>query len=294
MRKYLVGLLWMVALLTACAALAESAAPVICPGESVWLRDETPVLDDPVRSQQVICKLPAGANVTVLSALQEWVLIERSGDEPVRGYVKPEALCYDQVDALDTSSVELEPEYGVYAGAWINGAPYDALLLLGNEEADDMRLAVVTRKEDGLYHIAAQSEKLLSFELYRAGYVEMLDMWNDGQVYFWYTIGHRKGIYVVISDFGENDWRVTSGYVTDEEAGINFNFYYNPSEYADGITVYDVHYPQICWPIEENMTLEGFDLATISEECLEAVDYLNRFSETHHEGDQDGNHRIIW
>ena len=294
MRKYLVGVLWLVALLAACAALAESDAPVICPGESVWLDEATPVVDDPLRSQQVISMLPAGADVTVLSAQEEWVLIEHGGDEPVRGYVKPEALRYDRVSALDTYSVELEPGYEVYDGAWINGAPHAAFLLLGNEDVDDMRLAVVTRKEDGLYHIVAQSEKIFSFETYRAGYVDMLDMWNNGEVYFWYTIGQWKNIYVVISDFSENDWRVTSGYVTDEEANVCFNFYYDPTAYADGIIVYDVHYPQICWPIEGNMTLEGFDLAMISEECVEAVDYLNRFTETHHEGDQDENDRIIW
>ena len=291
MRKYLVMLILLCMLFTVRAALADAPC---CVGESVWIDAATVVIEDPAQDQQVVGSLPAGATVTVLGAQGEWIAIESETAEPVRGYVRPDVLRYDRVKARNEIPVSLEPGYEIVAGAWLYGLPESAFLLLGNESENDMRLAVITRSEDGTYRVIARSERILTYDKYRAGDVEMLDHWNDGSAYFWYMVGHSEEIYMTISDLGENDWRVTSGYATDEEADVHYSYDYDPSAYADGIILYDCQYPKICWPVEGTMSLEGFRWEAFSEECVAAMGYLRKFSESCREGEQDGTYRILW
>lgn len=58
--------------------------------------------------------------------------------------------------------------------------------------------------------------------------------------------------------------------------------------------MYDFAFPQICWPTNVNMFLDGFDIAEVEEIAIEAICYLNDFSLTHSFGDQDERYKIIW
>lgn len=293
MKRTLVLLMLLCALCAVRAALAEGA--LICRGESVWISEVSDVIDDPLGSPSVLGTLPAGAEVMVLDARGDWVCVQSETDESLRGFVPWNALRYDRVHALDAADLALEPGYEVIAGTWVGGQPETALLLVGNEEEDIMRLAVAAQPERGVYRVVARSGKILSYEAYRAGLVDMADHMNDGfQVYFWYVAGTGKEIYLSVRDVGDNDWRVTNGYVTDEAEGIYFCFTYDPVKRDGVMVVYDSASPQICWPIEGDMAVEGFDLPPIREACLEAITYLHAFSNTHRHGEQDETYRILW
>lgn len=292
MKRCLVLVMLLCALFMAQAALAEGA--LICKGESVWITDLTDVIDDPLGSQRVLGTLPAGEAVTVLDAQGEWVRVQSEKDA-LCGFVPWNALRYDRVHALDAASVALEPGYEVIAGTWIGGSPETAFLLIGNGREDIMRLAVVAHPENGVYRVVAQSGKILSCEAYRAGYVEMADHMNDGfQVYFWYVPGTGGDIYLSVRDVGENDWRVTYGYVTAPTGNVDFCFTYDPIKRDGVIAVYDSGWPRICWPIEGNMALDGFDFPPLQEACQDAIAYLRAFSDTHRFGEQDETYRILW
>ena len=89
-------------------------------------------------------------------------------------------------DALSIPS--LDENTAIYAGTWVADSEEQAFLLLGNEKV--MWLAVATQMEDGTYQLIAQSKPVLSYETYCSGSVEMMDKWDDGRPYFWYSIGH--------------------------------------------------------------------------------------------------------
>ena len=58
--------------------------------------------------------------------------------------------------------------------------------------------------------------------------------------------------------------------------------------------VYETAFPQIEWPIGDNLKLEGFDITIIQKECEDALEYLEAFKKTHNLDEQDDNYRIIW
>ena len=198
-------------------------------------------------------------------------------------------------DALSIPS--LDEDTAIYAGTWVADSEEQAFLLLGNEKV--MWLAVATQMEDGAYQLIAQSKPVLSYETYCSGSVEMMDKWDDGRPYFWYSIGHYINYYLLASDAGDGTWIVHSGYIdahggyTDVcEEDIDFNFYISDSE--DYMLVYETAFPQIEWPIGDNLNLEGFDITIIQRECEDALEYLDEFDKTHSLGEQDDTYKIIW
>ena len=198
-------------------------------------------------------------------------------------------------DALSIPS--LDENTAIYAGTWVAGSEEQAFLLLGNEKV--MWLAVATQMEDGTYQLIAQSKPVLSYEKYCLGSVEMMDKWDDGRPYFWYSIGHYINYYLLASDAGDGTWIVHSGYIdahggyTDVcEEDIHFNFYISDSE--DYFIVFDTAFPQIEWPIGDHMKLEGFDITIIQKECEDALEYLDEFDKTHGLDEQDDTYKIIW
>ena len=198
-------------------------------------------------------------------------------------------------DALSIPS--LDEDTAIYAGTWVADSEEQAFLLLGNEKV--MWLAVATQMEDGTYQLIAQSKPVLSYETYCLGSVEMMDKWDDGRPYFWYSIGHYINYYLLASDAGDGTWIVHSGYIdahggyTDVcEEDIHFNFYISDSE--DYFIVFDTAFPQIEWPIGDHMKLEGFDITIIQKECEDALEYLDEFDKTHSLGEQDDTYKIIW
>lgn len=198
-------------------------------------------------------------------------------------------------DALSIPS--LDEKTAIYAGTWVAGSEEQAFLLLGNEKV--MWLAVATQMEDGAYQLIAQSKPVLSYETYCSGSVEMMDKWDDGRPYFWYSIGHYINYYLLALDAGDGTWIVHSGYIdthggyTDVcEEDIYFNFYISDRE--DYMIVYETIFPEIEWPIGDNLNLEGFDITIIQRECEDALEYLDEFDKTHSLGEQDDTYKIIW
>ena len=198
-------------------------------------------------------------------------------------------------DALSIPS--LDEDTAIYAGTWVADSEEQAFLLLGNEKV--MWLAVATQMEDGAYQLIAQSKPVLSYETYCSGSVEMMDKWDDGRPYFWYSIGHYINYYLLASDAGDGTWIVHSGYIdahggyTDVcEEDIYFSFYISDRE--DYMFVYETAFPQIEWPIGDHMKLEGFDITIIQKECEDALEYLDEFDKTHSLGEQDDTYKIIW
>ena len=198
-------------------------------------------------------------------------------------------------DALSIPS--LDEDTAIYAGTWVAGSEEQAFLLLGNEKV--MWLAVATQMEDGTYQLIAQSKPVLSYETYCSGSVEMTDRWDDGVPYFGYSIGNYINYYLLASDAGDGTWIVHSGYIdahggyTDVcEEDIHFNFYISDRE--DYMFVYETAFPQIEWPIGDNLNLEGFDITIIQRECEDALEYLDEFDKTHSLGEQDDTYKIIW
>ena len=198
-------------------------------------------------------------------------------------------------DALSIPS--LDEDTAIYAGTWVADSEEQAFLLLGNEKV--LWLAVATQMEDGAYQLIAQSKPVLSYETYCSGRVVMMDKWDDGRPYFWYYIGNYINYYLLASDAGDGTWIVHSGYIdahggyTDVcEEDIDFNFYISDSE--DYMLVYETAFPQIEWPIGDNLNLEGFDITIVQRECEDALEYLDEFDKTHSLGEQDDTYKIIW
>ena len=198
-------------------------------------------------------------------------------------------------DALSIPS--LDEDTAIYAGTWVADSEEQAFLLLGNEKV--MWLAVATQMEDGAYQLIAQSKPVLSYETYCSGSVEMTDRWDDGVPYFGYSIGNYINYYLLVSDAGDGTWIVRGGYIdahggyTDVcEEDIDFNFYISDRE--DYMFVYETAFPQIEWPIGDNLNLEGFDITIVQRECEDALEYLDEFDKTHSLGEQDDTYKIIW
>ena len=205
-------------------------------------------------------------------------------------------------DALSIPS--LDEDTAIYAGTWVADSEEQAFLLLGNEKV--LWLAVATQMEDGAYQLIAQSKPVLSYETYCSGRVVMMDKWDDGRPYFWYYIGNYINYYLLASDAGDGTWIVHGGNVDFYEENIDFNFYASSCEDSgayreasipygeDYMLVYETAFPQIEWPIGDNLKLEGFDLSIIQKECLAALEYLKEFDKTHSLGEQDDTYKIIW
>ena len=198
-------------------------------------------------------------------------------------------------DALSIPS--LDEDTAIYAGTWVADSEEQAFLLLGNEKV--LWLAVATQMEDGAYQLIAQSKPVLSYETYCSGSVEMTDRWDNGSPYFRYSLAHEINLYLSASDAGDGTWIVHSGYIdahggyTDVcEEDIHFNFYISDRE--DYMFVYETAFPQIEWPIGDNLNLEGFDITIIQRECEDALEYLDEFDKTHSLGEQDDTYKIIW
>ena len=198
-------------------------------------------------------------------------------------------------DALSIPS--LDEDTAIYAGTWVADSEEQAFLLLGNENV--MWLAVATQMEDGAYQLIAQSKPVLSYETYCSGSVEMTDRWDNGSPYFRYSLAHEINLYLSASVAGDGTWIVHSGYIdahggyTDVcEEDIHFNFYISDRE--DYMFVYETAFPQIEWPIGDNLNLEGFDITIIQRECEDALEYLDEFDKTHSLGEQDDTYKIIW
>lgn len=195
--------------------------------------------------------------------------------------------------SVDDMKISLAPGYSIFQGTWIAKSRDNAFLLLGSENENVMKVAIASQSSDEQYEIIALSEKIITYEEYCIGAVQLLDTWDDGQPYFWYVAKGYKDVYIRVQEDEENDWIVFSGYTEYYEDDTKYCYYYtndNPNE----IIVYDIVSPQISWPLEISLSLDHFDIVAVENACTVALQYLNAFQQMHQFGDQDETYRIIW
>lgn len=87
-------------------------------------------------------------------------------------------------------------------------------------------------------------------------------------------------------------WEVKYGYVTYYEKDITYSYY--TTDDPNEIHVYRTLFPQICWPVENGLFLDHFDIVATENACIIALQYLDVFRKTHPYGAMDETYRIIW
>lgn len=121
------------------AALPKNASvpSLFWQGQSAWLTMDATITDDPLFSKTAVLTLPKGAWVTALSTLGDWVYIESSTGDLLRGFVKRDALRYDRVFALEdfserqaTGTLTLSPDGRVSLDMAVNMGSAPASFLL--------------------------------------------------------------------------------------------------------------------------------------------------------------------
>lgn len=169
------------------------------------------------------------------------------------------------------------------------------LLVLAEQEANAVKLAIAARDEGGVYRIAAMSGMILSLNVWDPDAVWITDKWQDGRPAFWWGVGEPETTEEFFLMFGQNAdgvWMVTSGYRTSHITGITYQFSSWLPGYLEvcGATIS----PAILWPTTLPMTLEDFTLYEVDQVCGPALRYLEIFSMTHTVDEQDETYRIVW
>ena len=210
----------------------------------------------------------------------------------------PVAMAIPDPVSRDEMHIDLKAGYRFETGTWIADSYDNALVLIGNEENNVMKVAVVSRVSDGQYQIAACSDLILSYDDYNNGSVQLLDFWKDGHPYYSCEIkdiasAHTiKTIYIDVEQDVSGCWNVVKGYIQDYQGDLQYTFF--STENSHEIAVRRNISPEIYWPIKGTLSLDHFDLASIEETCLEALEYLTDFYTTHESGDQDETYTIVW
>ncbi|MEA5016372.1 MAG: hypothetical protein VB099_17595 [Candidatus Limiplasma sp.] len=194
--------------------------------------------------------------------------------------------------SVDDMKISLAPGYSIFRGTWIAKSRDSAFLLLGSENENVMKVAIASQSSGKQYEITALSEKIITYEEYCIGAIQLLDKWDDGCPYFWYVAKGYKDVYISVKADDEDDWKVKYAYITYYKEDIEFSYY--TTDTPNEIIVYDTISPQICWPVEISLSLDHFDIVAVENACTLALQYLNDFQKNHRFGDQDETYRIIW
>ena len=194
--------------------------------------------------------------------------------------------------SVDDMKISLAPGYAIFQGIWIANSRDNAFLLLGSENENVMKVAIASQSGVEQYEIIALSEDIITYEEYCIGAVQLLDTWNDGHPYFWYEAKDYKDVYISVEENEENVWEVKYGYVTYYEKDITYSYY--TTDDPNEIHVYRTLFPQICWPVENGLFLDHFDIVATENACIIALQYLDVFRKTHPYGAMDETYRIIW
>ena len=96
---------------------SANVAPLNWKPQDAWLTRETIITDDPLYSRSSLITLPEGAWVTALAKMGDWVYVESSTGDYLRGFVKRTDLRYDMVfdlagysDGLAAGTLTVTPE----------------------------------------------------------------------------------------------------------------------------------------------------------------------------------------
>ncbi len=163
------------------------------------------------------------------------------------------------------------------------------LLLLGDEPENAVRLAAADGQE-----ITAMTGPLLPLADYDPGLAYFTVDWRDDAPIFWWgtsNVVRTRELYIRLAET-DGGWHVTSGYVYDPFTPVKYTF----SQQEPGLLWVsgDLPYPEIEWPTDISMALDGFDPDALEQVCLKALAYLEDFSMNHTVDEQDEKYRINW
>lgn len=163
------------------------------------------------------------------------------------------------------------------------------LLLLGDEPENALRLAAA---DGGM--ITAISSTLLPLDTYDPELAYFTVDWRDDAPIFWWGTSnvirtHEK--YLRLTQIG-GVWHVAGGFADDPFTPLKFSFY----QHEPGMLWIsgDLPYPEVEWPTDFSMALDGFDPQALAQVCQEALVFLEDFTMNNPAGAQDGKVRINW
>lgn len=129
--------------------------------KTACLAVDTPVTDDPLYSRSELTTLPAGARVTALATMGDWMYIESSTGDFLRGFVKQDALCYDKLyflsdhsDNLADGILTVTPDGRIKLTMGLKGDSSPASFLL-KDELQNIEIGVAERNALGDYALTA-------------------------------------------------------------------------------------------------------------------------------------------
>lgn len=127
--------------------------------KDAYLTAATAVTDDPLYSRSELTMLPADARVTALATMGDWMYIESSTGDFLRGFVKQDMLCYDKTyflsdhsDNLADGILTVTPDGRIKLNMGLKGDSSPAAFLL-KDELQGIEIGVAERNPLGDYII---------------------------------------------------------------------------------------------------------------------------------------------
>lgn len=173
-----------------------------------------------------------------------------------------------------------------------NTQPEEMLLLLGCERENAVKLAVIRRIDSISYLLTALSGPILSLDSFipEQSYMQS----DEYSLYLWY--GVRGGtpvdeVYLLCESDGTGG-HIRGGYVNRLDSNVNYSF----GQTAPGLLSIsgELPCPEIEWPTDLSLSLDGFSLPTLEAECLRALDCLRELTTQYREGDDIPGYTIHW
>ncbi len=183
----------------------------------------------------------------------------------------------------------LPEDYVLLDRLWLDEGQAAALLLLGSESENAIRLGIAQRTNTGEYALSALTQPTLSYDVHDPELSLLYIPCQTDHPTFWW--GFRNDIVsdelcLSIRQDEERGWLVIYGYVVRANTPFKYTFL----QEAPGVIAIsgDMPYPQISWQTDFPMALDGFDLAALENVCQEALAYLHAFGQAQGFGAQDG------
>jgi len=166
----------------------------------------------------------------------------------------------------------------------------EQLLLLGDKSENAVRLAATDSDM-----IIAISGSILPLDEYDPELAYFTVQWQTGQPIFWWgtsNIIQTREIFLWLANDAVLGWHITGGYVDDPFKPLKYSFF---QEEPGLLRVSgDRPYPELEWPTDFSMMLNGFTLSTLEAECLLALDCLEALTTQYDEGDDIPGYTIHW
>lgn len=173
-----------------------------------------------------------------------------------------EALLRAEAEAwLETAYQDAE----LMDARWIESQPGSAAVTFVQEE--HLGLAILERQENGRLTVMAHNDRLFPV---REDMACVFDGWPGDDLAVWYETPDVSR-YLRMSRKGDGTWYVS--YFCCGDQGDE-SLVYSAREDGRFVVVYDTHYPQVWWPVEEDISINGFDVSAVRAMCRRAVSYM--------------------